>query len=229
MTNNFTNVNGTGNTASCDVVATTGNPDPASSQFTWRVRGTANNGWALAAPQYTQGAQFNVSTVGFSNIVLSFDWFSTTQGIKNLQVQYNTDVNNAAGWTNFAGVFGGNVATVKDASNNTQLVAFANGYNTQAVGTNVTSNTINFVTNAIAGVANNANFGVRLVSAFDPATGNYGGASGGTYNDSSGNWRFDQIAVRGVAIAASTPDAPSLFLFAVGGLGAVLARRRTMR
>ena len=43
---------------------------------------------------------------------------------------------------------------------------------------------------------NNANFGVRLVSAYDPAVGTYGsanGGQGGVYNNQSGNWRFQDI------------------------------------
>ncbi len=227
MTNSF---NG-GNTASCDVlnVAPVGgssqqNPDPlgiTAGNNAWRVRGaqtpTGNNGWALAAPQYTQGAEFDVSTVGFSNIVLTFDFFCTTQGIRDLQVQYNA----GSGWTNFRGVFGGNVATEHDASLDTELIATGNDWNTRAA--NVTSNTIDFAANSISGVANNANFGIRLVSAYDPNNSGgttYSGASGGTYNNTSGNWRFDQVAVRGSAV----PEPASLAAIGIG-LAALLRRR----
>ena len=55
----------------------------------WRVRGvagtgttgSANNGWNNSAPQYSQGAEFDVNTTGFSNIGLSFNWAATTQGV----------------------------------------------------------------------------------------------------------------------------------------------------
>jgi hypothetical protein len=80
----------TGSKAWADVVATPGDPNGFANA--WRVRGPSNNpgaqygnGWALQAPQYTQGAQFSVSTVGYSNIGFHFDWYTTTQGVKNLQ------------------------------------------------------------------------------------------------------------------------------------------------
>ena len=62
----------------------------------WRVRaqaGTAGaaNGWSSAAPIGTQGAVFAASTVGYTNITVSFDWYATTQGEANLQLQYTTD------------------------------------------------------------------------------------------------------------------------------------------
>ncbi len=67
----------------------------------WRIRGqNPGNGWNTAAPQYSQGTEFDVSTVGFTGIGLSFNWAATAQGVQNLQVQYNTNVNNASGWTN---------------------------------------------------------------------------------------------------------------------------------
>ena len=65
--------------------------------FTWRIRGNGNaagpggNGWNNSAPNYTQGAEFEVSTAGASNITLSFDWYCTTQGVANMQVQYTLD------------------------------------------------------------------------------------------------------------------------------------------
>src|SRR5579872_1995486 len=89
MTNSY---NG-GNTANCDVTSTTGDVNALASGFAWRVRGTANNGWANAAPQYSQGMEFDVSTIGFSSIIVSFDVFCTTQGIADMQVQYNTNIN----------------------------------------------------------------------------------------------------------------------------------------
>src|SRR5580658_2400846 len=59
----------------------------------WRVRaqaaagGGAANGWSSLAPIGTQGAVFAASTVGYNNITVSFDWYATTQGEANLQLQ----------------------------------------------------------------------------------------------------------------------------------------------
>ena len=63
----------------------------------WRVRaqaaagGGAANGWSSLAPIGTQGAVFAASTVGYTNITVSFDWYATNQGEANLQLQYTTD------------------------------------------------------------------------------------------------------------------------------------------
>jgi hypothetical protein len=219
MTNNYTNASGTGNTASCDVLSTGGDPNPLSTGYTWRVRGTPNNGWADAAPQDTQGMEADVSTVGYTNITFSFDWFSTTQGIADLQLQYNTNINNANGWTDWTGSYNGNQATVMNSSGDTLLVATSNGYNTTM--TNVKLNTVDL--SGISGAANDANFGIRLVSAWDPTLQGYASAAGGAYNNSSGNWRFDQIAVQGVAAA---PELPTGIVFAVAGLGLIVLRAR---
>ena len=240
MTNSYTNSAGVvGSQASCDVLVVGGDPNSASIGDTWRVRGNGNlatgapggNGWSLSAPQYTQGAEMDVSTVGFSNILVSFDVFCTNQGIADLQVQYNTNIGNSSGWTNFKGSFAGSIglngnqAVTHHAAGDTILVLTPNTYtnNTTAGFANLDTNTIDFNANSIAGAANDANFGIRLVSCYDPTAGTYLGASGGTYNNNSGNWRFDQLAVQGTVAA---PELPTGVVFAVVGLGLLISRAR---
>ncbi len=72
-----------------DVTSSPGVANPNFVENTWRIRGayaptgTAPNvgsptnsknvnGWNLSAPQYTQGAEFDVSTAGFSNLKFNF-------------------------------------------------------------------------------------------------------------------------------------------------------------
>jgi hypothetical protein len=237
MTNGYTNSAGVvGSQASCDVLQTGGDPNsPPSTGYTWRVRGNGNlasgaaggNGWSLSAPQYTQGLEMDVSTVGFSSIDIGFDVFSTNQGVADLQVQYNTNINNSAGWTNFKGSFAGttalngNQAVTHDAAGDTILVMTPNTYNLSS-SNNAVTNFINFDANGIAGANNDANFGIRLVSCFDPVAGTYLGASGGTYNNNSGNWRFDQLVVQG----SPAPELPTGVVFAVVGLGVIFLKTR---
>jgi hypothetical protein len=71
---------------------TDGANDSASNQE-WKVRGT--NGWSASAGLATQGAQFLVSTTGYTSIVASFDWYPSTNGEANLVVQYTL---NGTGW-----------------------------------------------------------------------------------------------------------------------------------
>jgi len=193
MTNNYTFTTSpvtVGSNAGSDITTTEGSTDP-NSDFTsnsWRIRGLNNtagpagtgNGWNTAAPQYSQGAEFDVPTTGQYHVVFQYDWYVTAQGFRDLQAQYNTNISNASGWTNVGPI---------------QVTPDGGGFVNQI--------TIDFTALGIAGVDNNANFGVRLVGAYDPT---YTGAGAPTYtgasltngqptvyNNNSGNWRFDEV------------------------------------
>jgi PEP-CTERM motif len=189
---------GTGAVTSDDVTSSPSVANPAiTSEFTWRVRGqkgagdtgSANNGWNQSAPQYSQGAEFDASTAGYKNITFSFDWYSTTQGVLDMQPQYTL---NGTTWNNFGPL----------------LLAVSNDF----YGTTQPTNTLDF--SGIAGADMNPSFGVRLVSAYDPTYNGpgapaYSSAAGGTYNNNSGNWRFDNMTFSGIAV----PE-PSTFVLA---------------
>jgi hypothetical protein len=217
----MTNAYNGGNTESDDVLLTAGTANPAFNENTWRIRGaqtpTGHNGWATAAAgaaQYSQGLEADASTAGYKNIQFSFDWFSTTQGIRDLQFQYNLNTGNAAGWTNFGGTSptGTYVATSNDY------------YNAPA------SPTITVDLSSIAGANNDPNLGVRLVSAFDSTghvVGDYASAalsSGATviYNNNSGNWRFDNLTFSGTSV----PEPASLVLAVLGMCGVAIGSLR---
>jgi hypothetical protein len=135
-----------GSTTNADIIATGGSSNPASANA-WRVRGLGSghtypcNGWSYYAPPDTQGVEFDVSTVGHTNVVFQYDWYSTNQGVRDLQAQYTTD-----------GTHWNNVGALQ--------IATPSGWNNQI--------TINFAALGITGVDNNAHFGVRLVSVPDP-------------------------------------------------------------
>jgi hypothetical protein len=182
----------------CDVLASGANHDTGSTNNCWRVRGSfdgtlanAGLGWALQAPQFTQGAEFDVSTVNYQGITLFFDWFTTNQGVRNMQVQYST--NAGATWTNTGPV----------------LICQQNGWKADGVTVDLSS---------ITAVDDNPNFRIRLVSVYDPS---YSGsatnpvwnhlptytAAPGTaqYNNNSGNWRFDTVKFTGTPIRSVPP------------------------
>jgi hypothetical protein len=183
-----------GSFTTCDVTSSnTGSSDPTNSKF-WRVRGGfdgtlagAGVGYALAAPQYTQGAQFEVSTQNFANVVLTFDWFNTNQSVRNMQVQYSTN----------AGATWNNIATTTPTGTVQVLTAVPNAW----------TNGLSIDFTGIPAVNDNPNFRVRMVSVYDSTLSPlaYGGASGGRYNNASGNWRFDMVTFRGDALRSVGP------------------------
>jgi hypothetical protein len=214
MTNTFTETGGGGDVSTTfddivkDTSSATGNQD------VWRIRGagsTPGNGWSINAPEFSQGAQFEVSTVGFTGINLSFNWASTKDGIANLQVQYNTNVNNPNSvWTN--------VGPLEQAT-------IGNGSGTNTYQTD----TISLA--GLSGVSDDANFGIRLVSAFNPTLGTYASASSviagapADYNNNSGNWRFADVQVDGTVAPVPLPAAAWLLVSGLGGFG-FFGRRR---
>ena len=189
----------TGSTNKDDLTSTNGGTDPNLSALAWRVRGTtkltggsSGPGWNTQAPEETQGVEFAASTVGFSNIVVQFDWYTTADIVRDLQTQYTTD---GATWTNIGPVY----------------VAPAGGGYYPGI-------TINFA--SVAGVANNPNFAIRMVSVYDrsanaPTPFTYTAATLGTngapvqYNDASGNWRFDEVNILGTAIGGKALTLPT--------------------
>ncbi|MGA3132922.1 MAG: hypothetical protein ABSD59_19130 [Terracidiphilus sp.] len=189
----------TGSTNKDDITSTNGGTDPNLSAEAWRVRGTtkltggsSGPGWNTQAPEDTQGVEFAASTVGFSNIVVQFDWYTTAEIVRDLQTQYTTD---GSTWTNIGPVY---IAPVGG--------GFYPGI------------TINFA--GITSVNNNPNFGVRMVSVYDrsanaPTPFTYTAATLGTngapvqYNDSSGNWRFDEVNILGSATGGKALTLPT--------------------
>jgi hypothetical protein len=192
--------NNTTSLASGDITGTAG-ASTGNGSSAWRLRGGGGtyatigspNGWSTQAPIGTQGAEFDVSTVSYTNIVVSFDIYFTTQAPAKFCVLYTTD-----GWVT---------------TNVVQNLAY--GYKPSFIQTNTTSpNTVNgtyfvqntgqgFYNNVIAdftgntNVNNNPNFAFRIVNAAKGTDDtNY---LGQIYNNSSGNWRIDNISCGGTA------------------------------
>ncbi len=224
MTNNYTytkgSTSGTGSVTLDDItndsVSGTSNGSTLGNGDVWRIRGqpggTNANGWNTAAPQYSQGAEFDVSTAGYTNVGLSFNWAATTQGVANMQVQYTT---NGTTWNNIGSVL---TATI---DNNTIGTA----------GSGFATDTVDF--SAVNGVSNDALFGVRLVSAFNSTIGTYASATSvlsGTptaINNNSGNWRIADVQIDGTAIApVPLPASAWLMLSGLGGLVTLRRRKR---
>jgi hypothetical protein len=203
--------------------------DATFSESTWKIVGNSNtknagtgkaDGWNNSAPNYTQGAEFAESTLGYTLSTLSFDWYCTTQGVANLEVLYTTN------GTTFTPIGSDYIATAND---------YYGATSTSVPQPNITVNLL-----GLPGADNNPLFAVEMVSvkpivgdsdysATGPgADGNYAAASGDTssatatdYNNNSGNWSFDNIQITGTAV----PEPTSALVLGVAAV-ALLGRRR---
>jgi hypothetical protein len=156
--------------------------DTGLSTLTYAAQGTSNK---------LTGVQFNVSTLGFEDIVLAYDLRHSNTSSRYEQVQYSLD------GINFVDValFDGNAG---DTWFNQRTVDLS----------------------AIAGVNNNASFAFRVVSAFAPNTSAYAASNTGSNYATSGTWRFDMVTVSGNTIApVPEPETFAMLLAGLGILG----------
>ncbi|MFH7027522.1 MAG: cadherin repeat domain-containing protein [Heteroscytonema crispum UTEX LB 1556] len=129
----------------------------------------------------TEGVQFAISTVGYQDIVLTFDLRHSNTSANTEVIQYSTD-----GGTTFV-----------------DFQTF-----TVPAGDTWYSRTVNF--NSIAALNNNANAVLGVVSAFDPTTGNYKASTSTSTYGTSGTWRFDNVTLVGNTFTTTpTNNAPT--------------------
>src|ERR1700677_2561509 len=205
----------------------TGANTVADTTNTWRVRGQAGsngaaNGWSSLAPIGTQGAVFAVptTTATSGSINVSFDWYATTQGEANLQLEYTT---NGTTWTNVPLTLGGSdsglsVLTGSASDTNTTQGSYVsdNLLNNSVAGQDWFTGLKATITNPAA--LNDPNFAIELVNA---STGADDISTQGTaLNNNSGNWRFDNVSVTAVA----APE-PSTYALMIGGLALLIGVR----
>ncbi len=204
----------------------TGANGVADTTNTWRIRGQAGsngaaNGWSSAAPIGTQGAQFFASTAGdlATPINISFDWYATTQGEANLQLEYTVDGTN---WINAPITLSGSDSGLAVGTNLTSPNTVTGSYVSDNLLTNGSSAGQDWFTGLTATITNplalnDPNFGIEMVNA---STGGDDVSTQGTaLNNSSGNWRFDNVSI------SEAPE-PGTWTLTLGGLGVLVTIRR---
>lgn len=147
------------------------------------------------------GVQFNVSTLGYTDIKLSFDLRHSNTSSRYERVQYSLDGINFIDSLGFTGGAGDT------------------WFNSRAVDLT-----------GIVGVANNASFAVRIVPEWEStATGSGANAFLASNSSSSyaasGTWRFDMVNISGTVV----PEPTVLSLGAVGLLGLIFRQRVVAR
>jgi hypothetical protein len=203
----------------------TGTNGVANTSQIWRVRaqagpaGGAANGWSSLAPIGTQGAVFAASTVGYTGINVSFDWYATNQGEAKLQLEYTTD---GVTFKNVPINVGADTpinALVNAVPGNTVVGAYVWGSPT-GQGQNWFPGLTATINDPAA--ANNPKFAIEMVNA--ATDGDNVSMKATALNNNSGNWRFDNIAISGTAV----PEPCSIVLagIALTWLSVCVARRR---
>jgi hypothetical protein len=205
----------------------TGANGVADTTQTWRVRGQAGangaaNGWSSLAPIGTQGAVFSASTAAYSvgtTVNVSFDWYATTQGEANMQLEYTL---NGTTWQNVALSLSGSDSGLAVLNNTTSLNTVMGSYvsdNLLNNGSKAGQDWFTGLTASIPNAGGDPNFAIKMVNA---STGADDVSTQGTaLNNNSGNWRFDNIVIS----AAAVPEPSVISLVGVGISGLCLMRR----
>lgn len=144
----------------------TGSTDTAATNQAWNVSTYPAQGTG----DKTAGPQFNVSTVGQSNIVVSLDTRASNTASRFQQFQYTT--------------------------NGTTFIDFGPAINVNLGSTWFNNNS--FDLSSISAVNNNPNFGFRLVTTFGPTSANYEAAQTGSSYGVTGTLRYDMVTVSAV-------------------------------
>src|SRR5260370_1387007 len=166
-----------------NIYATGSTNDPAASD---------NSAWdtktypALNSGNKTAGVQFNVSSLGYSNIVFRWDQRVSGSASKYFRFQYSSDGSTFTDWpSSFA----------MTSSQSTPSSYYESQTNSLA---------------AYGSVNNNANFAIRVVSEFQSTATGSGAAGYVTVSNvsytTSGTIRFDMVTISGTPIpGANTP------------------------
>lgn len=192
------------------------------------IGGTDNTGWnvtswaAQGTGSGTRGVQFTGSTAGFTNITLDMDLRMSSTVSRFFQLQATSD------GSTYGNVSGG-VATGPTVLNNNVTATMSSSGLIQIQSSPATQQfaegfRYSFATNSL--FENNANFGFRLLSVFDPVNGsNYISSNAGTTAAYSvnGTFRLDNIAINGIT---AVPEPTSIALLSVAGFAGLAASYR---
>jgi hypothetical protein len=159
-------------------------------------------------------------------INISFDWYATTQGEANLELLYTV---NGTTWNNLQINIGANASEGLASLDNTTSANTVMGYyisdNVKNNGSLAGQDWFQGLTATITdpNALNDPNFAIEMVNA---STGVDDVSTAGTaLNNSSGNWRFDNVDIS----AAPIPEPGTLALSGLGGLFGLLAFRKSRK
>lgn len=154
----------------------------------YTVQGTGNN---------TAGVQFNVSTLGYEDVVIGYDLRHSNTSSRYEQVQYSLD-----------GISFVDIATFNGGAGDTW-------FNNRTVDLS-----------GITGASNNESFAFRVVSTYAPgSTGYEASRFASSSYAAGGTWRFDMVTISAVS-AVPEPETHAMLLAGLGLVGAFTRRRK---
>jgi len=183
--------NGTSSAVGSMVVATAATGmDPLINNGCGAQNGTNPGAWSFTAnpgaTNESSGVQYNVSTLGYQNILFTWDQRWSNTATNTIRVKYTLDGTN---WLDYT----------MTPTNTT----FCNGtidngrFQNNGVGDQYRRIAINFT--SITGANNNANFGIRILAAYYQTTTEFRQTGTPASIATGGTWRFDNVSVQGLA------------------------------
>lgn len=171
-----------------------GSSDPAASDnsglqtTTYGTQGAGNN---------SRGIEVKASSVGFEDVVFSYDLRHSNTSSRYELAQYSLDGVNFIDYAVFDGGQG-------DTWFKARTIDLSN----------------------VAGADDNAKLAFRVVATFAPGTSGYMASDAGKTFAGSGTWRFDMVSVAGTAAPVPEPTSTAAGLAGLAAIGFLARRRR---
>jgi hypothetical protein len=164
--------------------------DPIINNGCGTQNGTNPGAWSFTAnpgaSNESSGVQYNASTVGFQNVLFTWDQRWSNTATNTVRIQYTLD---GTTWTNF---------TMTSANTTFCNGSIDNGrFQNNGLGDQYRRISVNFT--SITGANNNANFGVRILASNYQSTTEFRQTSNPTLLATGGTWRFDNVSFQGLA------------------------------
>ena len=158
--------------------------DPIINNGCGTQNGTNPGAWSFTAnpgaSNESSGVQYNASTVGFQNVLFTWDQRWSNTATNTVRIQYTLD---GTTWTNF---------TMTSANTTFCNGSIDNGrFQNNGLGDQYRRISVNFT--SITGANNNANFGVRILASNYQSTTEFRQTSNPTLLATGGTWRFDNV------------------------------------
>ena len=175
---------------------------------------TGTSAWALqpfdpGSVNEANGVQFNSSTLGYKNIIFTWDQRFSNTSPNTVRLQYTLDGTN---WINF----------IMTTGNTTYCLGSINVngcFETDSTGDNYRRISVDF--SAITAINNNPNFGLRILDSYYQSTTEFRQTNApSTVAGTTGTWRFDNVTFSGTLLpgpTALTMTASAPTTFCAGG------------